>query len=199
MASQMIKMMKRNSNEEVELIDFKQGNLEFADNTYEQSQDLSWLDIKQEKTLTFVPGFVPWKKMSKAVLAIKKRKENQTEFEKRLINQRGSSIGFLQNHQMGKAIKKDWDIDVAYVRNLFAYLLVWTNPIRIQAKIREHANQLLVNWSYFMWETMMSKALKDFIKRENVWRKIEWNVKENTALNIVHDFLKNRHLDEEIQ
>ena len=106
--------------------------------------------------------------MSKAVLATKKRKENQTEFEKRLINQRGSSIGFLQNHQMGKAIKKDWDIDVAYVRNLFAYLLVWTNPIRIQAKIREHANQLLVNWSYFMWETMISKALKDFIKRENV-------------------------------
>ena len=46
MASQKIKMTKRNSSKEGELIDFKQGNLEFADNTHEQSQDLSWLDIK---------------------------------------------------------------------------------------------------------------------------------------------------------
>ena len=53
MASEIIEMTKRSSSKEVELIDFKQGNLEFANNTYEQSQDLSWLDIKQEKTPTF--------------------------------------------------------------------------------------------------------------------------------------------------
>ena len=44
----MIEMMKRNSSEEAELIGFKQGNLKFADTTYEQRQDLSWLDLKQE-------------------------------------------------------------------------------------------------------------------------------------------------------
>ena len=74
MASQMIEMMKRNSSKEAELIDFRQGNLEFADNTYDQSQDLSWLDIKQEKTPTFVPGFVPRKEMIQATPPTKKAK-----------------------------------------------------------------------------------------------------------------------------
>ena len=55
MTSQMIEMMKRNSSEEVELIDFKQGNLKFADTIYELSQDLSWLDLKQERTQSFIP------------------------------------------------------------------------------------------------------------------------------------------------
>ena len=55
MTSQMVEMMKRNSSEEVELIDFKQGSLEFADTMYELSQDLSWLDLKQERTQSFIP------------------------------------------------------------------------------------------------------------------------------------------------
>ena len=50
-----------------------------------------------------------------------------------------------------------------------------------------------------MWETMMPKVLNEFIRREDIRRKIEWHVKENAALNIVHDFLKDGHLDEEIQ
>ena len=160
----MIEMMKRNSSEEAELIDFKQGNLEFADNKYKQNQDLLWLDIKQEKTLTFVLGFGLRKEMSQAAPPTKKWKENQSELEKQLINQRASSKGFLQNQQMGKAIKKDWDTDIAFVQNLFAYLLIPVN-----------------------------------IRREYVWRKIEWDIKENTALNIIHDFLKEGHLDEEMQ
>ena len=57
MANQMIEMMKRNSSEEAELIGFKQGNLKFADTTYEQSQDLSWLDLKQEVEKT--PSLIP--------------------------------------------------------------------------------------------------------------------------------------------
>ena len=108
----MIEMMKRNSSEEAELIDFKEGNLEFTDNRYEQSQDLSWLDIKQEETPTFVPGFVLQKEMSHATLPTKKQKD-RNEFKKQLINQRASSKGFLQNLQIGKAIKKDWDTDIA--------------------------------------------------------------------------------------
>ena len=50
-----------------------------------------------------------------------------------------------------------------------------------------------------MWDTMILKALNDFIKWEDVQRKIEWDIKENTALNIVHNFLKDGHLDEEMQ
>ena len=46
---------------------------------------------------------------------------------------------------------------------------------------------------------MVPKALKEFIRQEDVRRKIEWDVKENTALNIVHNFLKDGHLDEEMQ
>ena len=129
----------------------------------------------------------------------KKRKENRSDFEKRLINQRASARGFLQNRQMGKAIKRDWNTDIAYVRNVFAYSLVWINPIRIQAKVGEHTHYSLINWIYFRWDTMMPKALNDFIKQEDVRRKIEWGIKENTALNIVHDFLKDGHLDKEMQ
>ena len=63
MASQMIEKMKRNSSEEaVELIDFKQGNLEFADTTHDQSQDLLWLDLRQEVKRT--PSFILRKDMS---------------------------------------------------------------------------------------------------------------------------------------
>ena len=65
---------------------------------------------------------------------------------------------------MGKAIKRDWDTDIAYVQNVFAYLLVCINPIRIPAKVGEHTHHSLVNWIYFMWDTMMPKALNDFIK-----------------------------------
>ena len=46
---------------------------------------------------------------------------------------------------------------------------------------------------------MVPKALKEFIRQEDVRRKIEWDVNENTALNIVHNFLKDGHLDEEMQ
>ena len=78
----MIEMMKRNSSEEAELIGFKQGNLKLADATYEQSQDLSWLDLKQEVERT--PSLIPRKEMAPPT---KKRKENRSDFEKRLINQ----------------------------------------------------------------------------------------------------------------
>ena len=69
---------------------------------------------------------------------------------------------------MCKAIKRDWDTDIAYVRDVFAYLLVWISPIRIQAKVGEYTHHSLVNWIYFMWETMMPKTLNDFIKQEDV-------------------------------
>ena len=81
-----------------------------------------------------------------------------------MINQRASAKGFLQNRQMGKAIKRDWGSDIAYLQNVFASLLVWINPIQIQAKVGEHTHHSLVNWINFMWDTMMPKTLDDFIK-----------------------------------
>ena len=36
---------------------------------------------------------------------------------------------------MGKACKKDWDTDIAYIRNSFAFIAVWINSLRMEAKI----------------------------------------------------------------
>ena len=43
----------------------------------------------------------------------------------------------------------------------------------------------------------MPRALNEFIKK-GVRGKLEWEVKENTALNLVHNFLKDGHLDAEL-
>ena len=121
----------------------------------------------------------------------KKQKADRNEMENRILSQRSGGKGYLQNCQMGKASEKDWDTDIAYIRNVFAYLLVWLNPIRIEAKVRMFAHQNLRNWFHFLWDTMMPRALSDFIRRE------QWGIKENPALNMVHDFLSNGHLDQD--
>ena len=38
----------------------------------------------------------------------------------------------------------------------------------------------------------------NLLKKEGVRAKLEWQVKENTALNLVQNFLKDRHLDSEL-
>ena len=86
----------------------------------------------------------------------KKQKADRNEMENRILSQRSGGKGYLQNRQMGKASEKDWDTDIAYIRNVFAYLLVWLNPIRIEAKVRMFAHQNLRNWIHFLWDTMMS-------------------------------------------
>ena len=50
-----------------------------------------------------------------------------------------------------------------------------------------------------MWDTMMSPALKQFINQEDVRAKLEWKIKENTALNKVHEFLANANIDEQLK
>ena len=100
---------------------------------------------------------------------------------------------------MGKACKKDWDMDIAYICNVFAFIAVWINPLRIEAKIGMFAHQNLCQWIYFMWDTMIPRALQDFIKTDQIRRKLEWDIKENTALNLIQDFLSDGHLDLEVQ
>ena len=46
---------------------------------------------------------------------------------------------------------------------------------------------------------MMSRALKEFIKQENIRSKLEWQIKESTALNKVHEFLAGANIDESLQ
>ena len=119
--------------------------------------------------------------------------------EHRIVTQRKASKGYLQNRQMGKACKKDWDTDIAYIRNVFAFIAVWINPLRIKAKIGMFAHQNLCQWIYFMWDTMIPRALQDFIKTDQIRRKLEWDIKENTALNLIQDFLSDGHFDLEMQ
>ena len=50
-----------------------------------------------------------------------------------------------------------------------------------------------------MWDTMIPRAFQDFIKTDQIRRKLEWDIKENTALNLIQDFLIEGHLDLEMQ
>ena len=75
---------------------------------------------------------------------------------------------------MGKASKKDWDTDMAYIRNVFAYLTVWLNPIRIEAKLGRYTHPLAAGWVLYMWDTMMPRALNELIKQEDIRSKLEW-------------------------
>ena len=99
---------------------------------------------------------------------------------------------------MGKACQKDWDTDFAYIRNVFAFIAVWINPLRIETKIGMFAHQNLCQWIYFMWNTMIMRALQDFFKTSQIHRKLEWDSKENTALNLTQHFLSDGHLDLEM-
>ena len=130
---------------------------------------------------------------------LKKRKAQRSQFESRLVTSRCTVKGFLQNRQMGKASKKDWDSDINYIRNIFAFLTVWLNPIRIDAKLDRYSHTYAENCVYFMWDTMMPSALKQFINQEDIRAKLEWKIKENTALNKVHEFLANANIDEQLK
>ena len=106
---------------------------------------------------------------------------------------------FLQNWQVGKASKKDWDTDIAYIRNVFAYLTLWLNPIRIKAKLGKFTHPLAAGWVLYMWDTMMPRTLNEFIKQEDIRSKLEWQIKKSTALNKVHKFLAGANIDKRLQ
>ena len=100
---------------------------------------------------------------------------------------------------MGKASKKDCDSDITYIKNIYAFLTVLLNPIRIDTKLGRYSHLYAGNWVYFMWDTMMPSALKQFINQEDIRAKLEWKIKENTALNKVHEFLANANIDEQLK
>ena len=75
---------------------------------------------------------------------------------------------------MSKASKKDWETGIAYIRNVFAYLTVWLNPLWINAKLGRYTHPLAAGWVLYMWETMMPRALNEFMKQEYIRSKLEW-------------------------
>ena len=130
---------------------------------------------------------------------LKNKKVQRSDFKTKLVNSRSAAKGFLQNRQMGKASKKDWDTDIAYIRNVFAYLTVCLNPTRIEAKLGRYTQPLAAGWVLYMWDTMILRALNEFIKQEDIRSKLEWQIKENTALNKVYEFLAGANIDESLQ
>ena len=100
---------------------------------------------------------------------------------------------------MGKTSIKDWDTDIVYIRNGFAYLTVSLNAIRIEAKLWRYTHPLAAGWILYMWDTMMPRAPNEFIKPDDIRSKLERQIKENTALNKVHDFLAGANIDESLQ
>ena len=129
----------------------------------------------------------------------KKKKVQWSDFETKLVNSRSTAQGFLQNRQMGKASKKDWDTDIVYIRNIFAYWTVWLNPIRIESKLGRYTHPFAAGWLLYMWETMMLRALTELIKQEDISSKLKWQIKENTALNKAHEFLAGANIDRSLQ
>ena len=119
--------------------------------------------------------------------------------ETKLFNSRSAAKGLQQNRQMGKTTMTVWDTEIAYIRNVFAYLTVWSNPIWIEAKLGRYTYPLTAGWVLYMWDLMMSKALKEFIKQENTRLKLEWQIKENTALNKVYKILAGANIDKSLQ
>ena len=100
---------------------------------------------------------------------------------------------------MGKASKKEWDRDITYIRNIFAFLTVLLNPIRMDAKLNRYSHPYIANWVYFMCNTMMPPALKQLTNQEGIRAKLEWKIKENSAFNKVHEFLANANIGEQLK
>ena len=70
----------------------------------------------QFKSIRTKPGFIlAQQRKKKEMQPREKKKVDRSEFESKLISGRITAKGFLQNRQMGKARKKDWDSDIPYM------------------------------------------------------------------------------------
>ena len=74
---------------------------------------------------------------------------------------------------MGKTSKKYRDSDITYIRNIFVFLTDCLNPLRIDVKLGRYSHPYDANWAYFMWDTVMPPALKQFINQEYIRAKLE--------------------------
>ena len=118
---------KRSSGCEINKVEelVQQGTLDYNLNQHAPHQASCWLTETAPK---------------KEMLLRKKRKFERSEFESELVSCRTIAKGFLQNRQMGKACRKNWDSDIPYIPNIFVFLTAWVNPIRIDAKLGSFCN-----------------------------------------------------------
>lgn len=117
-------------------------------------------------------------------------------FEQRKSNQRLTANGYLQNKYMRRASKKDWYSEIAYMRNIFA---VRFNPICLESKLGRSIHNMLCHWVTCLWETKMTQSLNEYIFKKEVYNKLDkLQLKENVAINTVHECLSNNNIDEEL-
>ena len=117
-------------------------------------------------------------------------------FEQRKSNQRLTANGYLQNKYMRRASKKDWYSEIAYMRNIFAVRL---NPICLESKLGRSIHNMLCHWVTCLWETKMTQSLNEYIFKKEVYNKLDkLELKENVAINTVHECLSNNNIDEEL-
>lgn len=107
---------------------------------------------------------------------------------------------FLQNKQMGRVSKKNWGEDIAYIRNLFALLTAWLNPICLDSKFRQWKHESLYNSIRFMWDKMVPWDFASYICLKGIFGKLDQlHLKENSAINLVLKFVEDGHLDDEMK
>ena len=143
-ASGQVYELKTNQNEPSST-DEKEHQLRNQQDRGVSSTRNSRLQFKSTRT---TPGFLlaHRNRARKEMPPQKKRKVERSKFESKLVSSRSTAKRFLQNRQMGKACKRDWDSDIPYIRNIFAFLTVWLNPIRIDAKLGSFCNPVAAQW-----------------------------------------------------
>ena len=147
------------NNEVEKLIDFNknQGKFDYKVNSNIQNQDSSRLGVK---------SIVPQKEMPKP--PSNNKKVPRSDFETKLFNSRSAAKVLQQNWQMFKASKTVWDTNITNIRNVFAYLTVWLNPIQIEAKLGRYTHSLTAGWVLYIWDTMMPRALNKLIIQKDI-------------------------------
>ena len=169
----MLDLTQMENNTEVELIQ-ENGN----ETNIEQFQHF-WLMHSMVTPTTTIPP-PPHKKITMC----------EKPFSKQIANQRHVAKGFLQNKQMGRANKKNWGEDIAYIRNLLALLTVWINPILLDSKLGKCKHNTLNEWIKCMWENYIRHTKKKLD---------QLRVKENSAINLVLKYMEDGHLDNKIK
>lgn len=97
---------------------------------------------------------------------------------------------------MGRASKKDWYSEIACMQNIFAVRL---NPICLESKLGRSIHNMLCHWVTCLWETKMTQSLNEYIFKKEVYNKLDkLELKENVAINTVHECLSNNNIDEEL-
>ena len=159
MASYLVNMldfMQTENNTELELIQ-ENG----SETNFEQFQHFWTMDSMAPPTTTIPP--LPRKKITLC----------EKLLSKQIADQRLIAKGCLENKQMGRANKKSCGVDIAYIRKLFALLMVLDQGHSLDFKREEWKRNALYEWITFMWEKMMPHNLTSYIRLPGIFKKLD--------------------------